>query len=137
MISGSTILVCYDNDLSKWTVVGGSGGGSSNTVTDDITLTASDTIAISTVAGLQTWRVQGNSAAISLSNTPFGTTPPADGAIIHLFGNDDTNTVTINYNDAADGCIGNFSSIELFKGSFVSFMYSLSLDRYILVSKTV
>jgi hypothetical protein len=137
MISGSTILVCYDNDLSKWTVVGGSGGGSSNTVTDDITLTASDTIAISTVAGLQTWRVQGNSAAVSLSNTPFGTTPPADGAIIHLFGNDDTNTVTINYNDAADGCIGNFSSIELFKGSFVSFMYSLSLDRYILVSKTV
>jgi hypothetical protein len=137
MISGSTILVCYDNDLSKWTVVGGSGGGSSNTLTDDITLTASDTIAISTVAGLQTWRVQGNSAAVALSNTPFGTTPPADGAIIHLFGNDDTNSVTINYNDAADGCIGNFSSIELFKGSFASFMYSLSLDRYILLSKTV
>jgi hypothetical protein len=134
----STLLLAYDSDANRWTVVGGSGGGSgsANTVTDDLTLTASDTLAI-TVAGIQTWRVQGNAAAISLSNTPFGTTPPADGGIIHLIGNSDTNSVTLNYNDAADGCIGNFSSIELFKGSMASFMYSLSLDRYVLISKTV
>jgi len=129
-INASLFLV-YNDNSSRWMIVGGSGGGGfSNTITDDLTLTASDTIAIDTSTMFQTFRVQGNAAAISLSTTPFGATPPPDAAIIYLIGNHDTNTVTIAQNDAADGCLMD-GDVILAKGQTLGLMYSSSLDRYV------
>jgi hypothetical protein len=134
-LNGSSIGLYYDNISSRWRVFGGSGGGGggSNVVVDDLTLTAGDTLVIDTGELVQTFRVQGNSGAVSLSNTPFGTTPPVDGTIIYLIGNSDDNTVTITANDAADGCVGNFSSLTLHKFETAKFIWNEDLDRYVLI----
>jgi hypothetical protein len=127
-------FMVYDTDIGTVMVYDGivwrRAGGVSNTITDDLTLTASDTVAIDATQGLQTFRVQGNAAAITMSTTPFGTTPPDDGAIIYLVGNDDTNTVTISPNDAADGCLMD-GDVILTKGAVVGFMWVNALDRYV------
>jgi hypothetical protein len=99
-------------------------------ITSDTTLTASDTLAITSTRHLQTFLVSGDSAAITLSTTPFGATPPVDGGIIYLIGNSDTNTVTIPQNDAADGCLMD-GDVTLAKGQTIGLMYSSSLDRYV------
>jgi len=102
-----------------------------------LSLTASGTISISTTLGQQTWRVQGGSAAVTLSNTPFGTSAPGAGTMIILMGNDSTNTVTINNNDAAKGCVlaGNAGSITLGKYDVIKFQYNSSFDRYVEISR--
>ena len=110
----------------------------SNSITDSLVLVDTDEIALDETAGEQTFRVEGDTSPATLSNTPFGTaTPPPDGGKVHLLGNDDDDTVTVNYNDAAGGCVGNFTSITLGKGAICSFMYSLSLNRYVLITKSI
>lgn len=133
--NNATVWLFYDPTASRWCVVGGSGGGSSNTITDNLTLTnsAALTIGITAQTMLQTFRVQGNSAAVTLSTTPFGSSAPIDGSIIYLIGNDDTNTVSITATDAAKGCVGNFATLTLAKYETAGFMYSSSLDRYVLL----
>ncbi|MGZ3743538.1 MAG: hypothetical protein ACXVB1_00315 [Pseudobdellovibrionaceae bacterium] len=127
--SGAAIIMIYDSNGTKWQVVGGS-GGSSNSITDFITLASSGALTISAIAGLQSFRVQGNSGAITMSTTPFGTTPPPDGGIIYLIGNHDTNTVEVPVNDAANGCLMD-GNVVLAKGQTAGFMYSSSLARYV------
>lgn len=102
-------------------------------VTDAITLTAGASISISTSDRMQTFRVQGNSAAISLSSTvPFGSSAPTDGTMIQLVGNSDTNTVSLSYSDTAKGYVG--PALTLGKYDVVSVQYISALDRYVLVS---
>lgn len=108
-------------------------GGSWET-SNQQTLSASGTITIETNAGFQMATVAGNGAAVTLSSTPFGTSPPADGSVISLIGASDSNTVQIDANDASHGCVGNFSSIILAKYEKAQFQYSSTLGRYVYVS---
>lgn len=101
-----------------------------NTITSALTLTGSGSLSPSATKRFQTFLVQGNSAAVTLSSTPFGATPPPDGGIIYLIGNSDTNTVEIPVNDAANGCLMD-GSVILAKGQTASFMYSSTLARYV------
>lgn len=98
----------------------------------DLTLTASDTLAINLYKVNQTWLVQGNSAAISLSTTPF-TGTPQDLTEVTLIGNHDTNTVTITYNDASGGCVGDFTTITLSKYQTAKFRYVSAISRWVYV----
>jgi hypothetical protein len=133
-LNNASIPLYYDDLSDRWRIFGGSGaGGGSNIVSSDLTLTASDTIAIDTGELVQTFRVQGDTEAITLNAAPFGSTPPEDGTIIHLIGNSDTNTVSITATDSADGCVGNFSTITLHKFEVASFMWNTALDRYVLI----
>lgn len=100
-----------------------------NTITDQITLAASGTIAASTTQMIQTFRVQGNSTAITMGNAPFSSNPP-DGGIIYLIGNSDTNTVTVPFVDSASGCLMD-GDVTLAKGQTLGLMYSSSLARYV------
>lgn len=105
------------------------------TENSDLTLTASDTIAISTTAPFQSWRVQGNSGAVTLSTTPFGASAPANGAVITLIGNSDSDPVSITLTDSAKGIVGS-GDIQLFKYDTVTVMYNSSLDRYVITGRT-
>lgn len=69
---------------SSWGSIGG--GGSTRTVGADTTLTASDSIAISTTELEQTYLVYGDTTAVTLSTTPFGATDPTNGTRITLVG---------------------------------------------------
>lgn len=106
--------------------------GSAMIVSSDLTLTASDTIAINLFVGFQQWRVQGNTSAVTLSTTPFGTSAPQDGAQITLVGVDDTNTVTLIYSDIADGYVG--PDVTLGRFDTLTVQYNAALDRYVYVS---
>jgi hypothetical protein len=130
----ATIWVAYDSNESRWMVVGGSGGGGGSfTTSNQQTLAGAGTITIDTAAGFQMITIAGNGAAVTLSSTPFGATPPNDGGVIHLIGAHDTNTVSITANDAADGCVGNFSTVTLAKYEVAKFQYSATFDRYVLI----
>lgn len=129
MIVYNTTLSRFDCYVAAW---GPCGGGRS--VSSDLTLTASDTIAISTSTYNETYRVQANSGAITMSSTPFGSTDPIDGYRITLIGNSDNNPVTINENDAANGCVG--GSVTLGKYDSAMWEYNSSLDRFVLISHT-
>lgn len=102
-------------------------------LTTDLTLDPSDTLNIQLSTRIQVFRVQGNAGAVTLSTTPFGAPDPLDGTLIELIGNSDTNTVSITYNDAAGGAVGNFSTITLHKYEVAQFRYNATLDRYIYV----
>lgn len=121
---GANTALVYNGSDFVWSTAGGWNMNS------DLTLTASDTIAISTTAGQQVWEVQGNSAAITLSTTPFGSTDPVNGAVIRLIGRSNTNTVTILNNDAANGCILNGDAVIGY-GDFLEVQYLSSIDRYV------
>lgn len=103
-------------------------------VNSNLTLTGGASISISTTIYAQTWRVQGNAAAVTLSTTPFGGTAPLDGARITLIGNHATNTVSLAFNDAAKGYVGPDITLGLYDSITVE--YNSTLDRYILVSRS-
>jgi len=133
---GSSIWLSYDSNSSRWRVVGGS-GGTTATVGSDLTLTAGDTLAITLTDLIQVYRVQGNAAAISMSTTnPFGASAPANGTLVEVIGNDDTNTVTFTYSDTSLGLVGNFSTIELAKYQVAAFRYNTTLDRFVLAYRS-
>lgn len=125
LVYGQNIQAC------KLMVVGGGSGGASKFVTSNLILANSDALVISTTYLFQTWRVQGASAAVTLSTTPFGSTAPTDGTQIIIIGNDDTNTVTFVANDAAKGILG--YDVTVGKGQTVTYEYNAGLDRYVIV----
>lgn len=102
--------------------------------TDLLTLAGGGTLTL-TAAHEQDIRVQGNSGAVTLSTTPFGGTPPSDGTIITVFGNSDTNTVTISNNNATNGCIL-VGTMVLKQYSVITFKYKSSFLRYVEVSRS-
>lgn len=127
-------MVVYDTDLSRMQcyVAGSWGDCSSEYYNTDLTLTASDTLAIVTNVARQTWLVQGNSGAVTMSTTPFGSSAPINGAEITLIGNNNTNTVQFVTNDAAKGIIGYGFTLGL--GQVVTLKYNSTLDRYVIKS---
>jgi hypothetical protein len=126
----NTDLVQFEGyNGTAWAPIGGGG----YTVTAVANITAAGTISSSTTDQRQLRHVQGNSASVTTSTTPFGTGGTwKDGTEITLVGNDDTNSVIIPYNDAANGCVGNFSTLELTKYKIATFIWSASLTRWIL-----
>ncbi|TXH08957.1 MAG: hypothetical protein E6R04_09690 [Spirochaetes bacterium] len=133
MADDAVLIMIYNFSDSRWHIGGGSGGGGSVTVGADLTMTAGDTLAISLTAMTQSYRVQGNSAAITMSTTPFGSSAPTNGALVELIGNDDTNTVSIDWTDSAKGCVGSFTTITLAKYERAAFRYNSSFDRWVYV----
>jgi len=127
--TNAALILIYDANAARWQVVGGSGGGS-NVVTSSLALAGGFQLAINTNEMEQTFLVQGLASSVAANPLPFGSTPPPDGAKIHLVGNDDTNTVIIPQNDAANGCLMD-GDREIAKGQVVSFMYLSTLSRYV------
>jgi hypothetical protein len=107
-------------------------GGVSAAESSSLSLTGGSTVTIGTKA-IQSIRVQGASAAVALSSTPFGSSAPTNLTEVTLIGNDDTNTVSVSYSDAAKGCVGNFSTLELAKYQVATFRYLSSIDRWVYV----
>lgn len=132
--SGASLWVVYDVATSRWDVIGGSGGGGyANSAS--LSLAGGGTIS-GVTSGFQKVRVQGASAAVTLSSTPFGTTAPLDGTEVVLVGNSNTNTVTITYNDAAKGVVCN-GDVALTKGANAVFIYDATLDRWLEKSRNI
>lgn len=134
LADGAALWLVYGVASSRWRVIGGSGGGGYTNATA-LTLAASGTIT-GVTSGFNKVRVQGSSAAVTLSSTPFGTTAPLDGTEVVLVGNSNTNTVTITYNDAAKGVVSN-GNVTLTKGANIVLIYDASLDRWIEKSRNI
>ncbi len=129
-------MIRYNSELSQFEGYGNSTwgplGGGGFVVSTLESIAASGTISSSTIDSRQMRRVQGNAAPVTASLTPFGATGGwRDGTEILLIGNDDTNTVTLTFNDAAKGLVGNFSTLTLNRFSSVTCVYSSALDRWI------
>lgn len=127
MIVYDTTLARFECYTTSWAAC-----GSSDIQNSDLTLTASDTLAISLTSDRQTWLVQGGASAVDMSTTPFGSSAPANGAEITLIGNDDTFVVFFPLNDAAKGIIGD--SFTVSRGQVVTVKYNSTLDRYVIKS---
>lgn len=127
-------MIVYDTTLARFECYTTSWGacGSSDIQNSDLTLTASDTLAISLTSDRQTWLVQGGASSVDMSTTPFGSSAPVNGAEITLIGNHDTFVVFFPSNDAAKGIIGN--SFTLSRGQVVTVKYNATLDRYVIKS---
>lgn len=104
-------------------------------VQDTQTLASAATIAVDANAYAQFLRVQGDGASVTLSNTPFGTGTFNDGKLYTLLGLDNTNTVRINFNDAAKGCILNGEFVVLRRWYSITFLYLEEQDRFIEVNR--
>lgn len=127
-------MIVYDTTLNQMQCyVNGSWGQCVRDLqSSDLTLTASDTLAISLTHYNQTWLVQGNAGPVTMSTTPFGATDPVDGAEIVLIGNLDASSVTFVVNDAANGIIG--YGFTLGRGMVGTVKYNATLDRYVVKS---
>lgn len=129
--------VVYATDHAKFygdngTTLGAIGGGAF-TVSASTSLAAGGTISLTANENLHIVRVGSSGGEVALSSTPFGTTPPANGTYIVLVGTSDDDYPTITANDAADGCVGNFSTIALTAHVTAKFIYLSTPDRYIYV----
>lgn len=99
------------------------------------TLAGGGTITLdSALASEQRIIVEGNGGAVTLSSTPF-TNNPVNGATIVLFGNSDTNTVTLTHNNASNGCILN-GDITLGQYDVITLIYSSTFGRYVEASRS-
>lgn len=134
LTAGASLLLFYDLTEARWLVVGGAGSGGYSSAS---VLNLADGGSITTIqSGLNKYRVAGNSAAVTLSTTPFGTTAPLDGTEVVLIGNSNTNTVTITHNDIAKGAVCN-GSVTLTKGASVVFIYDAAFDRWVEKSRNI
>lgn len=110
----------------------GSVGGGGLTVVAVQTLAAAGSITNSVTTQREMLHVKGTTTPTTASTTPFGTAGTwVDGSEKVIIGNDDDATLIITANDAANGCVGNFSLIELNKYKTASFFWSTSLSRWI------
>lgn len=94
---------------------------------------AGGTIAI-TAPKTQLLPIQGSGAAVTASNTPFGTTPPKNGTRIIVIGGHDTNTVELAHNDAVNGCLL-VGPAKLKKYAQIEFLYVGAFSRYVEVTR--
>lgn len=128
--SDASLWLIYDLAGARWRIVGGAGGSTAK-ISSSLALAGSGTLSLDASSNLQTILVQGASAPVTLSNTPFTTTAPQNGTVVKLIGNSDSNTVEIPANDAAKGVLG--YSITLGKGQTVTYEYNSTLDRYVIL----
>lgn len=81
----------------------------------------------------QVFRVTGNGAPITLNALLFSN-QPIDGCEIIIIGQDDTNTVTISFNDSQYGQYIN-GSATLKRGYLLRLIYDAGLERFIEVGR--
>lgn len=132
----STILLIYDNNINRWTMIGG-GGGSSGFVTSAVQNIASGgTFTISLTEKFQLLKAKNSASGGTavLSSTPFGSTAPSDGALFKVVCTSDTDRIQIDNNDAAKGCILN-GSANMGAYNMIEFIYDATLDRYVECSR--
>lgn len=96
-------------------------------------ITAGGTITLGS-SGMQKLKVQGSPGAVTASSTPFGATPPGDGTFIIVQGRNNTNTVTLTHNDAANGCILNGNATLGLRDELV-LIYDSTDARYVEMSR--
>jgi hypothetical protein len=129
----------YDTNKTRWQLVGGtgSGGGAAGPTVGSFTgLVSNNALSINTAVADQVYTFEASSGQADLNIVPFGSTAPTiNGSVIELIGNSDANPVSITYNDAAKGCIGNFSNLIHYKGSVSKWRYISALDRWVLCFK--
>jgi hypothetical protein len=98
-----------------------------------IALTNGDQVALDEFSMNQIIRLSGAISAITLNNLVFSNRPQ-DGARIMLIGQDDTNSVTVNFNDVTDGQYIN-NSATLKRGYILELVWDLSLQRYLEIGR--
>lgn len=135
VLADSSLELFYSSTDSRWKVKSGSGsGGGSVKVLTTATVASSGTIATNTIDTFQVGLVSGSGGAVTVSTTPFGSSGGwQDGTVVELIGDHDDNTISIPYNDAAKGAVGNFTTIELAKYQTAKFRYINSIDRWVYV----
>lgn len=96
-------------------------------------IAAGGTIAL-TSNSIQILPIKGDSAAVTASTTPFGTTPPANGTRIVLVGDDDDNVVTIPISNVPHGCLLS-GPAPLKKGFILEIVRVGTTDRYVEIAR--
>lgn len=94
------------------------------------TVSGGGTITVSTTQREQYFRISGNGGAVSLSTTPFGVASWTDGTIVRLVGTSDTNTVSLDHNDADNGAVLN-GDCTLSKYNILTLIWDTELNRWI------
>lgn len=113
---------------------GGGGSGGSFVYPTVQAIAAGAEMSASTLYSNQVIRIVGNGGPQVASVTPFGPTGGwIDGTLVELIGTDDTSTLSIDFNDAAKGCVGNFKTITLAKYQVARFRFNTAMDRWIYV----
>jgi hypothetical protein len=130
--ANASLDLIYDSVSSRWRIVGGAGGGGFSEVST-VTVSSGGTISLGS-GQLQVIPVAGNSAAVTASTTPFGSTPPLGGTVIRLVGTSNANNVTIPHNDASNGCLLSGDAL-LGRGATLDVQYVTALSRYVEVAR--
>lgn len=117
---GASTALVYNGTNYVWSQAGGWSVATQASVVGTITLGA---------GGQQTILVAG-SGPVTLSTTPFGSTPPNDGTVIRLICTSSSNTVSLTNNDIANGAILN-GNVTLYRFNMIEFQYMSSLARYV------
>lgn len=131
MQNNASVFLIYDNTSARWRMIGGGGGGAPYVSTFTGT-------AITPQSGYtnQTWVYTGSSAQ-SFDTTGFGTlTSLTNGTTFTIVGSDDSNTLTIDESDIADGRIQNGSQ-TLGRGQFAIYQYNSTLARMVLIGRSL
>lgn len=106
-----------------------------NVTNTSATVASGATITASTTQRVQLFRISGNGGAQSLSTTPFGTVGGwIDGTIVRLLGMDDSNTVSIDFNDSDNGAVIN-GDCTLKKYNILTLMWDSTLNRWLEISR--
>lgn len=131
LADGASLLLVYDGTEQRWLVVGGTGSGGSWVSYATESVANGGEVSSTMLAGFQLRSVQGSGGAVTLSNTPFGTSVLwNDGTVIRLQGASNDNTVTVVNADVAGGAILN-GDCTLAAYSMLELQYNLNLDRWI------
>lgn len=94
------------------------------------TVASGGTITVSITQREQYFRVSGNGGAQSLSTTPFGSASWIDGTIVRLVGTSDTNTLSLDHNDADNGAVLN-GDCTLGKYNMLTLIWDSEFNRWI------
>lgn len=105
-----------------------------NSTNASATVSAGGTISVSTTERVQYFRVSGDGGAQSLSATPFGSASWIDGTIVRLVGTSDTNTLSLDHNDADNGAILN-GDCTLAKYNMLTLIWDSEFNRWLETSR--
>lgn len=101
-----------------------------NSTNASATVSSGGTISVSTTERVQYFRVSGDGGAQSLSATPFGSASWIDGTIVRIMGTSDTNTISLDHNDADNGAILN-GDCTLAKYNMLTLIWDSEFSRWV------
>ncbi|MNJ94800.1 hypothetical protein D3C87_125030 [compost metagenome] len=134
--AGASLWLIYDTKVSKWRIVGGTGGGQLSQETEQ-TIANAGTITVALSKPRQVIPVLGSGGAATVAALPFGSLAGVTDPIeILLVNTTAENTLVLMKNDADYGCVGNFDTIEIQKDFPVKCVYVPSKKR-IFVSRGI